>query len=161
MHISPSHTPHQQTAYDPHTLVRRYFDAQTTDEEESRLRHFLLTSPLRDADFEEARAVMGLVAMANTCHTTTHHTSRHRSHRVLTLAASFALLLSLGTLTFLTQSEHADNECVAYVNGHKVTDEQEVIKLLHRDVEQVDLNTTDELITEQMNELFSSTTHEP
>lgn len=161
MHISPSHTPHQQTTYDPHTLVRRYFDAQTTSEEESRLRHFLLTSPLRDADFEEARAVMGLVAIANACHTTTHHTSRHRFHRVLTLAASFALLLSLGTLIVLTQSKHADNECVAYVNGHKVTNEQEVINLLHRDIEQVDLNTTDELITEQMNELFSSTTHEP
>jgi hypothetical protein len=46
-----------------HELLERYFDAQTTDEEELSLRRFLSSPEAVGNEFDEARAVMGFLCV--------------------------------------------------------------------------------------------------
>ena len=45
-------------------IVNRYFEAETTEEEERLLKRFLASDEAQGAEFDEARAVMGVFATA-------------------------------------------------------------------------------------------------
>lgn len=141
---------------DAHLLVRRFFEGETTVAEEKALECFLLSSSLRDEDFEEARAVMGIV---NTAYAPPSKTIRlHRpSVKTVGLIAAFTLIFALVSLAALHFGvfEGDENICVAYLNGKKVTDTEMIFRLMHQDIECMELNTTDRFIDSQMSEMFA------
>ena len=142
-------------------MSRRYFDAETTEVEERMLKRFA-ASPEADGDeWDELRAVMGYATVGKRLHgqTATTHTIPLRPRRrwIPTVAAASILLalVAVPTVKWLTADESAEkNICIAYVNGHRVTDPAQVIQAMHRamaHVQQVEPMTT---VEEQLGSMF-------
>lgn len=130
-------------------LSQRYFEAETTDEEESQLRQFAATT--RDADFDELRAVMGLMAVAR------QKPKRHVAPlRYIGMAAS--LLMVLGLSVFFATQQTSEPEYIAYVGGKRITDAQQVMQLMQSSMEEfsteIDASTTVESQLRGMFELL-------
>lgn len=110
-------------------LLRRYFEAETSDAEERQLRAFLVSDEAKGAEFDEARAVMSFLAVG-----------RRRPKRVLmrkaaAWAASFLAAASLGIGWMVFQER---NECVAYVYGEKVTNAEIVMGHMRESLQEME-----------------------
>lgn len=115
-------------------LIELYFEGETTLEQERELRRMLATSPLRTPEVEEARAVLGVVAMM----------PRERVIRrpsrfipvIQRVAAAAAILVAvIGISVYLTHVPEApaDNgdECFAYIGQEEVRDPKVVLDIMH------------------------------
>ena len=71
-------------------LAERYFEAETTPEEEKELACFLATPLSQSKDFEELRAVMGFMAMGHA----THRKRQVHTFRYAAAAAVTGILLT-------------------------------------------------------------------
>lgn len=110
-------------------LRDRYFEAETTEEEERKLRRFAAMT--QDADFQELQAVMGFTAMGHP-----HHTTIRRS---LSIAASIILILGLSFYMTL-HSGQEDSICVAWVNGEEITDPSQVMAMMQNSMQEMNLS---------------------
>lgn len=103
------------------SAIDLYFDCRLSDEEEMIVRRAISTTMIKHPAIDEARAVMGL-----------RNPIKKRAPsivKIVGIAASVALLL-VGAVGLLQTSAYEDTEyCYAYVNGKKITDEEDVMKL--------------------------------
>jgi len=103
--------------------IEAYFDCRLSDEEEKRLRLAIARTRVAHPVINEAKAVMGLGKME----------VRKKPRRLWTpvnIAASIALLIAGGWgVSSRYFSQLVEGQTVAYVNGVKVTDEDEVMRL--------------------------------
>lgn len=136
-------------------LIERYYDCSLSDEEERSLRHTVATTTLSHPAIDEARALMGFRRPAATAQTAgvtdakatpeasaTRKSSRHAfSFRsAISIAAAAAVLITLA-VNFLRPSEGIGDygqTCIAYVNGTRITDEDDVIRLIAEDMSEFD-----------------------
>lgn len=141
-------------------LADRYFEAQTSEEEEERLRDFLLTAENADSRFNDVRAVMGVALCPPHAVTVSKHKHQHKrihtNFSVLVkhtaVAASFLLIAGVATTSYL---HHENNLCIAYINGQKVTDHERVEKAMHDVLQQMDMpHDHTSPIEEQMSNMF-------
>lgn len=141
-------------------LADRYFEAQTSEEEEERLRDFILTAENADSRFNDVRAVMGVALCPPHAVTSSKHKHQHKrihtsfSVRVkrTAVAASFLLIAGVATTSYL---HHENNLCIAYINGQKVTDHERVEKAMHDVLQQMDMpHDQTSPIEEQMSNMF-------
>lgn len=141
-------------------LADRYFEAQTSEEEEERLRYFILTAENADSRFNDVRAVMGVALCPPHAVTASKHKHQHKrihtSFSVLVkrtaVAASFLLIAGVATTSYL---HHENNLCIAYINGQKVTDHERVEKTMHDVLQQMDMSHDQTSpIEEQMSNMF-------
>ena len=100
-------------------LLRRYFEAETSDAEERWLRAFLASEEAVGPEFDEARAVMSFLVVGRR-----RRPSRLSIGKMTAWAASFIAAISLGIGWLVFQER---NECVAYVYGEKVTNTEIVM----------------------------------
>ncbi len=108
------------------SAIDLYFDCRLSDEEELIVRRAISTTMIKHPAIDEAKAVMGLRKQIKRVPDVV---------RIVGIAASVALLL-VGAVGLLYASAYDDNEyCYAYVNGKKITDEDEVMKLFIDDFE--------------------------
>lgn len=108
------------------SAIDLYFDCRLSDEEELIVRRAISTTMIKHPAIDEAKAVMGLRNPVKRVPDVV---------RIVGIAASVALLL-VGAVGLLYASAYDDNEyCYAYVNGKKITDEDEVMKLFIDDFE--------------------------
>ena len=114
--------------------IERYFDCSLSDEEERALRRDLA---LIDSDapvIQEAKAVMGFSAIR----TPRREKKRRWGVPAYAAAAAIAAILLGGGLFFTLRSPTLisgdTGECIAYVNGERVTDEQKVMEILFSDM---------------------------
>lgn len=137
-------------------LSERYFEAETSIEEERELR--LFAAETADPDFRELQAVMGLTAMAR-------HEQRHRKQRSMRTtsyakryaAVAASVLLVLGLSILVTRQTRSDGVCIAYVNGMKVTEEEQVMTLMRNTMLQMDAgNEATDIVNEQMKMMFEN-----
>ena len=113
-------------------LINRYFDAETTLEEERELQR-LITGPFAtDARYDEVRAVMGFTAVGRKL-----RRKSHRSVRLWQAAAAAVVVLMLGGIYTIQQARPDDVCCIAYVNGRKVTNPDEVVRLMQQEMQAV------------------------
>lgn len=108
------------------TLIERYFNGETSVAEERILRDELAASQLGSPEINEARAVMGYsIAQRNT-----HHKANNR--RVwLRAAASLAIIATLTVTAYrLNLNDHISTQCFAYVDGQRITDNDQVINMM-------------------------------
>lgn len=112
-------------------LSVKYFDAETTEEEEARLRAFAATT--EDPDFVELRAVMGFVSMGRRLEYEAKEGASRASIRTYWRIAGVAasLLLLVGLAAFWPKAL-TEPDCVAYVNGHEVTNPDQVMELMQQ-----------------------------
>ena len=128
-------------------LAERYFEAETTDTEETALRRFL-ASDAATAEFDDLRAVMGFAVVGRRC-----TDRRRRRRRAIRWAAAAVIVAAAGTVPFAITDR---NEVfVAYVGGEKITDREEVVNQMHSAMAQV--LTNDECsFDSQMEDIFNT-----
>lgn len=128
-------------------LVERYFEAETTPEEELALREFLARTD--DPAFDEARAVLGYAAAQRSRRAT--RASARTMAGVLVAAASLALVAILGhSLT----TRPADT-CIIYAYGEKNTDTETVINDMNQTLADLFGDNQGPDVTAQLTELFN------
>jgi hypothetical protein len=142
-------------------MARHYFDAETTEAEERMLKHFAASPEADGAEWDELRAVMGYATVGKRLRgqvaaTNTIPLRRMPQWMWIAAAAVFAGLILLPITMWLTDSQDSLDEdiCIAYVNGHRVTDPAQVIQAMHHamsHVQQVEPMTT---VEEQLGSMF-------
>ena len=143
-------------------MARRYFDAETTEAEERMLKRFAASPEADGAEWDELRAVMGYATVGKrlrrqAASITSIIPFRPRRRWIPAVAAASILLalVSVPTMKWLTADESAEKDiCIAYVNGHRVTDPTQVIQAMHHamsHVQQVEPMTT---VEEQLGSMF-------
>ena len=143
-------------------MARRYFDAETTEAEERMLKRFAASPETDGAEWDELRAVMGYATVGKrlrrqAASITSIIPFRPRRRWIPAVAAASILLalVSVPTMKWLTADESAEKDiCIAYVNGHRVTDPTQVIQAMHHamsHVQQVEPMTT---VEEQLGSMF-------
>ncbi len=115
-------------------LIGRYFDGLTTVDEENELRWNLAHCRWTSEVIDDAQVVMGYFAA---------HTQQHRRNvwasrqRMIGIAASIAIVLAAGSYALWHQQRPAD-VCIAYVNGHVVQGDDQVMAMVAEDLSRID-----------------------
>ncbi len=107
-------------------LIERYFNGDTTVEEERMLLEELCHSTVDTPEANEARAVLGFSLIQPT-------TKRHGNRRIsyLRAAASITILLATALAGYHLFPDHrTEAECLAYINGKRITDSEAVMELM-------------------------------
>lgn len=131
-------------------LINRYFDAETTLEEERELQRLITGPYATDARYDEVRAVMGFTAVGRKL-----RRKSHRSVRLWQVAAAAVVVLMLGGI-YTIQQAHPDDVCIAYVNGRKVTNPDEVVKLMQQEMQAVSSPTDTPTPESQLKDMFNT-----
>ena len=70
--------------------------------------------------------------------------------RIVSVAACVALIVGVGLRFFTGTSENG--ECVAYIGGERIIDEDEVMKMVHASM--TEMAQPDDIIDNQLNDIF-------
>lgn len=118
----------QITPYSLARLIDAYFECTATDAQERLLRHALAQCPWTGADIDEARVAMGFVSVGMELE---QRARRHRRTVAWRAAAAavVAVAIAAGALIHVELGSRA-GECIAYVNGQKVTNQDQVMQMV-------------------------------
>lgn len=109
-----------------HRLIERYFNADTTVNEERVLLTELATTHLDSPVINEARAVMGF----SLSHRSVHKPVAKR-RPWLRAAASVAVLATIAVTGYRASlNSYTTAECFAYVDGERITDKSTVLSMM-------------------------------
>ena len=113
-------------------LIGRYFEGETSLQEEQALRQCLADCPWESETIDEARFTMGYFAA--------HRRQQERrsrwltSDRIIGIAASIAVILAVGGYVIWHQPAQTADMCIAYVNGETINSSEEVMSLIENDL---------------------------
>ena len=113
-------------------LIGRYFEGETSVQEEQALRQCLANCPWESETIDEARFTMGYFAA--------HRRQLERKSRWLTndriigIAASIAVILAVGGYVIWHQQPQTADMCIAYVNGKTIDSSEQVMELIENDL---------------------------
>lgn len=127
---------HISNQADLERLIQRYFDGETSVQEERELRQCLADCPWTSEAIDEARFTMGYFVAH--CQVNQHHVSKPKRHQFLGIAASIAILLAVGVFAFWQTRQANENMCIAYVDGHAIHDDGEVMTLIEDQLNDID-----------------------
>lgn len=142
-------------------LSERYFEAETTEEEERELRRF--AAQTSDPDFRDLQAVMGFTAIARSSKGSKGLKVQQQAplkplkplklnSHYMGLAASIIVVLGL-SLFFSLSNRQQDTGCVAWVNGEKITDPTEVMALMQNTMHEMNIEGSDP-VEDQLRDMF-------
>ena len=119
-------------------LIDRYFDAATSLDEERELRRLLASTALRSPKIDEARAVMGLMAVERKQSRVGRKVISWRT--VAAVAASVAVVVTLGVgmISHGPDAPGYDNRCVAYTGSSEICNEADVMSLFDDQLRMID-----------------------
>ena len=117
-------------------LIERYFDGETSVQEEQMLRDTLADCPWSSDTIDEARFTMGYFTAHNQQRPRIVNMSMRR--RVIGIAASIAVLLTIGA-SALWYTNHSQGVCIAYVNDKAINNEDAVMELIAEDLSTMDV----------------------
>ena len=129
-------------------LIERYFDGETTVQEEQTLRETLADCPWSSEVIDEALFTMGYFAAHKQQRRQNVTTSSRFRHAAI--AASITALLAVGVGLLWHNQQHED-VCVAYVNGKTIHNEKEVLNLMQSDLN--DIGNATQSLEEQLSSL--------
>lgn len=128
-------------------LIERYFDGETSIQEEQMLRVALADCPWNSETIDEARFTMGYFAAHSR---ETQRTKKSNSRRQLIgIAASIAIILAVGVYAW--HHQQPGDVCIAYVNGQVVQDNDKVMALVADDMSKMD--NVSNAMTDQLSSL--------
>lgn len=109
-----------------HILIERYFNAETSVEEEKKLRNSLLSLVCPDDEEQEALAVMGYASLIPV------KTKRPVSRLYRYTAVAACLLVLIAGIYKTVEMDRIDEQskCIAYVGGMAIKDEAAVMNLV-------------------------------
>lgn len=129
-------------------LIERYFDGETSVQEEQMLRAALADCPWISEAIDEARFTMGYFAAHS--HEAQRVKKNNSRRQFIGIAASIAIILAVGAYALWHQQQPID-VCVAYVNGRVVQDDDKVMELVANDLSKMD--NAANAMTEQLSSL--------
>lgn len=160
-------------------LSERYFEASTTEEEENLLKRFVASDYARNDAFDdnakdvfqEVMATMSLISVGRTAYMPQDDSSdsdsiplrdkaekgmRHDAWRWVTGAAAvLALAFLLRGVFISSDSNDIRNVCVAYNNGTKITDKDEVLSMMRDSWTDIDIHASStDVVESQLKEMF-------
>ena len=129
-------------------LIERYFEGMTSLEQEDAMKQCLAHCPWSSEAIDDARMVMGYFA----AHSKQHRRSVSSGMRqgIIGIAASIAVILAVGGYVLWHQSQPGD-VCIAYVNGHVVNGDDQVMAMVTADLDK--LNDATDAMTNQLSSL--------
>lgn len=130
-------------------LIERYFEGETSVQEEQALRAVLADCPWTSEMIDEARVVMGYFAAHSSQQR--HITTKSSRRRIIGIAATIALVLTVGGYALWHQLSLTNNVCIAYVNGEVVQNDDKVMAMIASDMSMID-NAADAM-SEQLSSL--------
>ncbi|MBO5864929.1 MAG: hypothetical protein J6Q73_02625 [Bacteroidaceae bacterium] len=142
-------------------LSEKYFDAQTTNDEERALARFLTTPESNHTAFNEIKAVMGYLSTGRSIAKKKNTPQRSFAGKVIQwapVAASVAVIAVVGTvlLSRTAPAKPAEDEketYYAYINGKEYTDEEFVMQHMLATMNKMS-SSSDNVIEEQMGAMF-------
>lgn len=140
-------------------LIERYFEAETSSEEELQLRAFLVTQEADKPAFDEVKAVMGFLCTGKRLHLKQQEQAMHKHrltliHRRLSIAAVAICLL--GSALWFLNARQDEDVCVAYINGVKCTDVEVVMSQMHQSIERVHSTEEDVTMKDQLHDMMQT-----
>ena len=125
---------HIKTQAELERLIGRYFDGETSVQEEQLLRETLAHCPWSSEAIDDARMVMGYFAAH--CREQKRTFKKISRRKMIGIAASTALVIGVGILALWHPS--VDNSvCVAYVNGKTVNNDETVMAMIESDLNEM------------------------
>lgn len=143
-------------------LAERYFAAETTPQEEEALRRFLASPQGNGREFDELRAVMGYLSVGRKEHRAENRRLRRPSARLrpwMYAAAAVALLLTVVVPLVQREMSGEENVCVVYVHGGRCTDTGEVMRQMHRSMQNV--QPEQESVESRLSDIFQTLNTNP
>ncbi|MBD5190214.1 MAG: hypothetical protein HDS95_08060 [Bacteroidales bacterium] len=149
--------------------IDRYFDCALSDNEERELRRILAITDSDNPSVLEAKALMGFATINSGNHPAAAKglssprflmtpNSKRKLLKTTGVAAAIALIVSLGMMVINKAGSNQINnsECIAYVNGQRITDEETVMSLLVENISELDRGAEEaqNLFIEDLNELL-------
>ena len=138
------------------TLVERFFDGETTLGEERELYNYFNQEPAAlPEDLRPLREMfLGFDAVQSVA--VAQQQKGQRERRWITWAAAVvAALLIGGAATLSIRKAQADDECVAYIYGERVTDRDVVLSEMHTTMAAVSDDGSD-TVEEQLKSMFAN-----
>ena len=135
-------------------LTERYFDAETTRKEEDALKAFAATTT--DPDFDDLRAVIGYLTVGRKLHTPVRKASTPRIVLYARVAAAAIFLLIALPWGYHQWQYQQENICVAYVNGERLTDDDEVMRLMKETLLAINDEEPEMIMEKQLSDLFQT-----
>lgn len=145
--------------------IDKYFDCLLSDEEEGRLRDELSVTNFVHPKIDEAKAVMGFSTLrshypSSQSSLTTEWNSGKRKKPLLRVfqgvAAAVVLAVCGVGLSQMSGTDDSGYECMAFVNGRFITDDDEVMKILFDNIGEFnkDLAQAEENLDKDMEEFY-------
>ena len=140
-------------------MSERYFDAQTTDEEEKELLHFLASNAAKDPAFNEIKAVMGYLHTGRSVARKEKSLNRRTINKAIqwaSIAACAAAIAVIGTYigkqdTLATSG--SKDLYYACIDGKEYTDEEFVMQHMLTTMNKMS-NASSNIVEEQLGAMF-------
>ena len=138
------------------TLVERFFDGETTLGEERELYNYFSQEPAAlPEDLRPLREMfLGFDAVRHVA-VAQQQTGKRERRWITWAAAAVAALLIGGAATLSIRKSQADDECVAYIYGERVTDRDVVLSEMHKTMAAVSDDGSD-TVEEQLKSMFAN-----
>lgn len=109
-------------------LIERYFNAETTPEEERELKRAVATNS--NPRYDEIRAVLGFVAMKKSHNGNVRRV--HWNYRTISVAAMLAVVVAIafGVIKSSNSADESENVCYAYIDGKKIDNYPNVMSIV-------------------------------
>jgi anti-sigma-K factor RskA len=117
-------------------LINRYFDGETSVQEEQMLRETLADCPWSSEAIDEARFTMGYFVAHRKAGQQTSMKSYRR--QVIGIAASIAIILAIGIPAMYHSWFAPQPQCIAYVNGKVIDNDDAVMALIASDLNKME-----------------------
>lgn len=130
------------------TLTEKFFDGDTTPEEEQELYEFYRQDDIPEDLRSNRELFRDLSAL-----TTLKPTTNQRRHHWWIAAAAVALLLIVGGTTLYNYQR--EDECVAYIYGERVTDRDVVLGEMQKTMTALTADGSD-VVEEQLKAMFGN-----
>ena len=117
-------------------LIERYFDGDTSVQEEQMLRETLADCPWSSEAIDEARFTMGYF-VTHSCESQRVARKNNRN-KFIGIAASIAIVLAIGIPAMYHSWFAPQPQCVAYVNGKVIDNDEDVMALIESDLSKME-----------------------
>lgn len=136
-------------------LIERYFEAETSEEEELALKLFLASPESADECFNEIKAVLGYVSVGKQLNKEKKNRKIYLTPSAYKIAAAI-VLCCIVSVSLLISNYKAKNECLVYINGEMYTDSEMVFSEMQNSIERIKSETEDLRMENQIKDLIES-----
>lgn len=139
------------------TLLDRFFEGETTLDEEQQLYAYFSRPPAElPSDLLPLRSMfLDLAAVQVPFAATVLQQRKTRRWPRWAAAAAVALLVAGGAATLFTHGTEADGDCVAYIYGQRTTDRAVVLSEMQKTMNTLAANDGSDVVEEQLKTMFS------